>query len=341
MQVVTTVGLDIAKSVFQVHGVDATGQVVIRRQLKRRYVLAFFQKLPPCLVGIEACASSHHWSRELKSLGHTVKLMPPAYVKPYVKRQKNDATDAEAICEAVTRANMRFVATKTPAQQSGLTLHRTRHLFIRQQTAVINVIRAHLAEFGIVAPVGRKGVEALLKVVTDSSDKRLPVVARMCLAALGAQLRRLKEQILEFDRMIMAWHRSHEASKRLDVIAGVGPILATALVASVADPKAFRSGRNFSAWVGLVPNSSGGKDRLGSISKQGDRYLRSLFMAGALAVIRYAKIHGAKHRPWLTALLARRPTKVAAIALANKMARMVWVLMARGERYREPVALAA
>ena len=343
MQAVTTVGLDIAKSVFQVHGVDATGQVVIRRRLKRRYVQAFFEKLPPCLVGIEACASSHHWSRELKALGHTVRLMPPAYVKPYVKRQKNDAADAEAICEAVTRANMRFVATKTPEQQSGLTLHRTRHLFIRQQTAVINVIRAHLAEFGIVAPVGRKGVEELLNVVTDSSDKRVPVVARMCLAALGAQPRRLKEQILEFDRMIMAWHRSHEASKRLDVIPGVGPILATALVASVADPKAFRSGRSFSAWIGLVPkqHSSGGKDRLGSISKQGDRYLRSLFMAGALAVIRYAKIHGAKHRPWLTALLARRPIKIAAIALANKIARMVWAMMARGERYKEPVALAA
>ena len=297
--------------------------------MKRRYVLAFFEKLPPCLVGIEACASSHHWSRELKALGHTVRLMPPAYVKPYVKRQKNDATDAEAICEAVTRANMRFVATKTPEQQSGLTLHRTRHLFIRQQTAVINVIRAHLAEFGIVAPVGRKGVEALLDVVANPADKRVPVVARACLAALGAQLRRLKEQILEFDRLIMAWHRSHEASRRLDAIPGVGPVLATALVASIADPKAFRSGR------------SGGKDRLGSISKQGDRYLRSLFMAGALAVIRYARTHGTKHRPWLTALLARRPTKIAAIALANKIARMVWVLMARGERYKEPVALAA
>ncbi len=343
MQSVTTIGLDIAKSVFQVHGVDAAGQVIIRRQLKRRYVLAFFQKLPPCLVGIEACASSHHWSRELKALGHSVRLMPPAYVKPYVKRQKNDATDAEAICEAVARTNMRFVETKTPEQQSGMVLHRTRHLFIRQQTALINAIRAHLAEFGIVAPVGRKGVEELLDVVADPSDKRVPEIARACLTALGTQLRRLKEQILEFDRMIRTWHRSDEMSMRLDKAPGVGPVLATALAATVADPKAFRSGRNFSAWIGLVPkqHSSGGKNRLGSISKQGDRYLRGLFVAGALAVIRYAKIHGTKHRPWLTALLARRPAKVAAIALANKIARMVWAMMARGERYREPVALAA
>src|SRR6266498_630200 len=191
MQTIKTIGLDIAKSVFQVHGVDAAGQVVVRRKLKRRYVLAFFQKLPPCLVGIEACASSHHWSRELQTLGHTVRLMPPAYVKPYVKRQKNDAADAEAICEAVTRANMRFVETKTPEQQSCLMLHRTRHLFIRQQTSVINAIRAHLAEFGSVAPVGRKRVEHLLAVVTDGSDQRGPEVARVCVAALGAQLRGL------------------------------------------------------------------------------------------------------------------------------------------------------
>ena len=341
MQTVTTIGFDIAKSVFQVHGVDSVGQVAVRRQLKRRQVIAFFQKLPACLVGIEACASSHYWSRELQAVGHTVRLMPPAYVRPYVKRQKNDMADAEAICEAVTRANMRFVPTKTPEQQGGLTLHRTRHLFIRQQNSVINAIRAHLAEFGIVAPVGRKGIEQLLRIVTDPSDKRLPEVVRSCVIALGSQLLSLKKQILDFDRMIMAWHRSDETSRRLDCIPGVGPLLATALVVSVADPKTFRSGRKFSAWIGLVPkqHSTGGRAKLGSISKQGDRYLRSLFVAGALAVIRYAKMHGTKHRPWLTALLARRPTKVAAIALANKLARITWAMMATGTRYNYPASL--
>ena len=252
--------------------------------------------------------------------------MPPSYVKPYVKRQKNDATDAEAICEAVTRANMRFVPTKTPEQQSGLVLHRARHLLMRQQTSVINAIRAHLAEFGIVAPVARRGVEELLRVVGDANDRRLPELARTCVAALGSQLRMIKAQILNFDRMITAWHRSNKMSRRLDELPGVGPALATALVASVADPKAFRSGRDFSAWIGLVPkqNSSGGKQKLGGISKQGDRYLRGLFTAGALAVIRYARIHGTGHRPWLAALLAPRPTKAAAIALANKIARMAF-----------------
>ena len=228
MQAITTIGLDIAKSVFQIHGVDAAGNVIVRRQLKRRYVLSFFQKLPRCRVGIEACASSHHWSRVLQALGHTVRLMPPAYVRPYVKRQKNDAAEAEAICEPVTRASMRFVASKTLEEQSCLMLHRTRHRFIRQQTAVINAIRAHLAEFGIVAPVGRNGVEQLLHVAANASDKRLPEIARACVLALGAQLQTLKVQILNFDRQIMAWHRSSEASKRLDDIPGVGPVLATA-----------------------------------------------------------------------------------------------------------------
>jgi transposase len=342
MQAISTIGLDIAKSVFQVHGVDAEGKIVLRQQLKRARVLAFFRKLPPCLIGIEACASSHYWSRELQALGHSVRLMPPAYVKPYLKRQKNDAADAEAICEAVQRPNMRFVPTKTADQQACLTLHRTRHLFIRQQTAVINSIRAHLAEFGIIARVGRGGMEELLDVVADPDDERVPEIARECLAALGDQLHRLRMQVLDFDRRINAWHRSNEMSRRLDELPGVGPALATALVASVPDAKAFRSGRDFSAWIGLVPkqNSSGGKERLGSITKQGDRYLRSLFTAGALAVIRMVKIRGAKHRPWLGRLLERRSTKVAAIALANKLARMAWAMMAKGERYREPIALA-
>ena len=343
MEEITTIGLDIAKSVFQVHGIDARGEVIVRRQLRRRQVLPFFSRLTPCVIGIEACATSHHWSRELQALGHDVRLMPARYVKAYVKRGKNDAADAEAICEAVGRKTMRFVETKTREQQAVLMLHRTRHMFVRQRTALINAIRAHLAEFGIVAAVGRNGVDALLKVVADPKDVRVPEVARKCLNALGHQLEMVKAHILDFDRRILAWHRTNETSQRLGAIPGVGPALATALVASVSDPKAFRSARDFAAWVGLVPkqNSSGGKERLGGVTKQGDRYLRSLLTAGALAVIRYAKIHGTKHRPWLTALLARRPTKVAAIAFANKIPRIAWAMMVRNERYKEPAALAA
>jgi transposase len=268
--------------------------------------------------------------------------MPPAYVKPYLKRQKNDATDAEAVCEAVGRPNMRFVETKTAEQQSCLMLHRTRHLFVRQQNAVINSIRAHLAELGIVAPVGRNGVEELLDVVADPDDDRLPDAARECVAALGAQLRMLKAQILEFDRRILAWHRSNETSKRLDEIPGVGPVLATALVASVATRKPSDRGETFQPGSGWCPS------RTRAVARRSSVTLPSVVIAicaacsqRALAVIRYAKIHGTKHRPWLTALLARRPTKVAAIALANKLARMAWAMMSKGERYREPAALAA
>ena len=250
MQAVTTIGLDIAKSVFQVHGVDAHGKVVVRRQLKRRYVLPFFKKLSPCLVGIEACATSHHWSRELRALGHTVRLMPPAYVKAYLKQQKNDAADAEAICEAVVRPNMRFVETKTAERRRATSNASSYAPPLRAPTECGHRIPSgHIfAELGIVAPVGRNGVEELLDVVADPDDDRVPEVARDCVAALGAQLRMLKAQILEFDRRIMAWHRSNETSKRLDEIPGVGPPLATALVASVVDPKAFRSGRDSSAW---------------------------------------------------------------------------------------------
>ena len=342
MEAVTTVGLDIAKSVFQVHGIGTSGKPIVRRQLKRRQVIAFFKKLPPCLVGIEACASSHHWARELIALGHDVRLMPPAYVKPYVKRQKNDATNAEAICEAVQRPNMRFVPIKTSEQQAGLMLHRTRHLFVRQRTAVSNSIRACLAELGIVAPVGRNGLGELLRLIRDGKDPRIPEPARHCLIALSIQLFAFEEQISILDRRILGWQRTNELAKRLVALPGVGPALATALVASVADPKVFRSGRDFSAWIGLVPkqNSTGGKAKLGNITKQGDRYLRSLFTAGALSVIKYAQQHGTAHRPWLAKLLERRPTKVAAVALANKVARMAWAMMVSGEAYREPVALA-
>lgn len=336
---VVTIGLDLAKSVFQVHGVDAAGEVVVRRKIRRSQLRQFFAKQPLCLVGMEACASSHHWAPELTALGHVVKLMPAQYVKPYVKRGKNDAADAEAICEAVTRPTMRFVAIKSPAQQSAMMLHRVRLVLCRQRTQVSNALRAHLAEFGIVAPAGRLGLEQLLGVVADAEDQRLPADARPCLQMLAAQLALVKVQILENDRRIMADARGTELGRRLMAIPGVGPLLASAFVATVADPGIFRSGRDLAAWIGLVPrqNSSGGKERLGSICNAGHRYLRQMLVVGSMAVIRHAE-RSASRRPWLAQLLARRKAKVVAVALANKIARTVWAMMMTGERYREPLA---
>jgi len=334
---VTTIGLDIAKNVFQVHGIDASEKVVVRKQLRRSQVLAFFKALPPCLVGMEACATAHYWGRELTKLGHQARLMPAKDVKAYVKRNKNDAADAEAICEAVRRPTMRFVQIKSAEQQGRLMLHRTRDLLMRQRTQVINALRAHLAELGIVAAQGRDGIKELLTLIASEQDARLPVDAHTSLVVLAAELQAMQTMIGSIEKRLMAQHRANEASRRLESIPGIGVIGATAIVATVPDPKVFRSGRDFAAWVGLVPrqDSTGGKQKLGPISKQGDRYLRRILVVGACAVLRYARQKPEKY-PWLIQLLARKPFKVVAVALANKMARVAWALLAKGGTYRAP-----
>jgi transposase len=338
---VTTVGFDLAKNIFQAHGVDAKGRVTLRRRLRRGEVLTFFAQLPPCLVGVEACAGAHWWAREIAAFGHVVRLMPAQYVRPYVKRNKNDAADAEAICEAVTRPSMRFVPIKGPDQQSVLMLHRAREMLVRQRTMLVNALRGHIAEFGIVVAQGIRNVAKLLVVLADPDDRRLPPLARDVLGLLVEQLRATEDKLDRLERNLLAWHRANEVSQRLATVPGVGPMTATAIVASVGDPAHFRSARQFAAWLGLVPrqHSSGGKERLGSISKRGDGYLRKLLIHGARTVLRWRRRGvGLGASPWLAGLLDRRPVNVTTVALANKNARILWAMMMRGESFRRPAS---
>jgi transposase len=333
---VTTVGLDIAKNLFQVHGADAQGRPALKRKLARGKVLEFFANLPPCLVGLEACGAAHHWARELAKLGHTVRLMPPQYVRPYVKTNKHDAADAEACCEAVTRPGMRFVPVKDEDRQSVLMLHRVREQLLKQRTATINALRAHLAEFGVVAAQRRTGLRELLAVVADQEDRRVPPLARELLQILADQLHALEERTAALDRRLIGMVRDDTACARLAGVPGIGPVIATALAAAVGDAKAFASGRHLAAWLGLVPrqHSSGGKERLLGLSKRGDGYLRKQLMHGARALVAVAKGRDGGLWAWVNALLARRPHNVVVAAVANKLARIAWALLSRGETYR-------
>lgn len=339
MDKIITIGLDIAKNVFQVHGVDADGAVVVRRQLRRAEMLKFFGKLSPCLVGLEACATSHYWARQLAALGHEVRLLAPAHVKPYVKQgKKNDAADAAAICEAVTRPHMQFVAVKTADQQAVLTLHRARDLLVGQRTMLICAIRAHLAEFGIIAAQGKGSFAKLLEQIRSEEGCGLPKNALVTLRLLAAQIDDGNAKIAVLDKEILDRHRAEVVSRNLATIPGIGPIIASALAAAVPDPAMFTSGRQFAAWLGLVPrqNSSGGKERLGGITKAGDRYLRRLLVIGATGLIRYKRENVPGGLAWLTKLLDKKPVRLVSVALANKMARIAWAVMTSGEAYREP-----
>jgi len=340
MEKITTIGLDLAKHVFQVHGVDASGATVLRKQLRRGQVVAFFARLPSCLIGLEACATAHYWARELRAVGHDVRLMPAQYVKAYVKRNKNDAADAEAICEAVRRPTMRFVPIKTAEEQAALLLHRGRERLVRQRTALVNALRGHLAEFGVIAPLGLRNVSGLIAIVRDEGDGRLPDLARQVLGVLAGQIEQVEAAVARLEKQLMAWHRSNPVSQRLATIPGIGPIIATALAATVVEPCGFGSGREFAAWLGLVPrqHSTGGKARLGGISKRGNGYLRRLLINGASANLLRSKATNADRR--IIGLRRRRPGLVVAVALANKTARIAWAVMQRRENYRRMAATA-
>jgi transposase len=334
------IGLDLAKSVFQAHGVDEAGRVVVRRQLRRGQVEGFFAELTPAVIGMEACGGAHHWARRLQGLGHEVRLMPAAYVKPYVKRNKTDGRDAEAICEAMQRPTMRFVAVKRVEQQAVAALHRTRALLVRQRTMAANALRAAFAEFGVVAAPGIRGLRELI--VQLPASAALPAEAGQALLVLARHWEALGADIQALDTRIVQGVRADEAARRLMAIPGIGPISASAILAAVPDARLFRSGRGFAAWLGLTPrqNNSGGKRRAGGISKQGERHIRSLLILGASAHLRQERSRGVQD-PWLSGLLARRPVKVAVVARAAKTARVVWALLAKGERYRAPAQLAA
>jgi transposase len=338
MSKVSTIGLDIAKRVFQVHGVDERGSVTVRRQLRRAEVIAFFAKLPPCLVGLEACGTAHHWGREIAALGHQVRLMPPTRVKPYVKwGKKNDKVDAQACCEAVTRPSMQFVPLKSVSEQAALMTHRARQLLVEQRTRLGNAIRGHMAELGIVAKKGQAGFAALLAMIERPEGGPLPGEARAALAVLADQWHSLGPQIAALEQQIRAYHQRNADSRRLATIPQVGPILASALVATAGDVRRFNSGRQFAAWIGLVPrqNSTGGKQRLGGITKAGDRYLRQLLVVAATGLISRARANP-QIAPWFARLLGRMPARKATVALANKMARIAWALLARQTTYQGP-----
>jgi transposase len=338
---VTTIGLDLAKSVFQAHGADATGSVVFRKKFRRDRMMPFFAAQPRCLVAMEACASAHYWAREFERLGHEVRLIAPAYVKPFVKRQKNDASDAEAICEAAQRPTMRFVAVKSEAKQALAAVFRTRDLLVGQRTQLINALRGHLGEYGIIAPQGPSHVERLIAAL-ESPESAVPEAARTCLMLLVDTLRALRERIDRLDAEISARAKQDEGAQQLMSIPGIGPMIATAIQALAPPAGTFRSGRDFAAWVGLTPvqKSTGGKTRLGRTSRMGERTLRRLLIIGASGVVRWARRKGVPPGSWLAGMLARKPPMLVIVALANKTARIAWALITKGERYRAPIVAA-